>query len=576
MKLPLLAPSLQALAAALAIAAAPAQAQINLGNMLRNALNPANAQCRSLLEWVRTPQPPGTADAAAAPAPGRRMPAAPIGGAGLDARTSFLLSDEVFAKRFGKTYEQLTLQDFRTFQQQTARFCMQNGEFTPAEWQTVQSLWNEQQQARIVQALQARRQQQEAAQREAASARAELDQLAAELGQGTAQTLTLARLQAIRERSRALLPRAGADAQQAFEAAWQRSTPALVPELLRQRAQEAVAQAHGPEQLPQLLRLRESLAQQGAGLGVSLPADDPALQALERRERELAVAAAAAERRQIDGLPDGLPGLEAGVQWQQRFQSTWSGGRLAPELAAVQEDFRKRREGVLQRSGAILVRAVQQATTISEAQGSVGRYTLPSEASLASVQGMRNAVDERIRLIERNDALGRPTAAGAAQSVAAAPAAPAAGGNPVRPTAAAAPVAASTGPGEPSEEAMYDLVRQKFENAAARVKGLYDQCQGGGSGGNAINAMMCLGINLQNGVTGGAAAQPTRIVKFAKIGCEKSPAHPGYNCEYEIQTDNPMNNQFAKMTGFQVDQAGFGQGRFVRNREGRWLMITGE
>ena len=575
MKLPLLVPSVQALALALAIAAAPAQAQVNLGNMLRNALNPANAQCRSLLEWVRTPQPPGTADAAAAaaPTPGRRMPAVPIGGA-VDARTSFLLSDEVFAKRFGKTYEQLTLQDFRTFQQQTARFCMQNGEFTPAEWQTVQSLWNEHQQARIVQALQARRNQQEAAQREAAGARAELEQLASELGHGTAQTLTLARLQAIRERGRTLSPRAGAEAQQAFDAAWQRSAPGLVPELLRQRAQEAVAQARGPEQLPQLSRLREGLAQQGASLGVPLPADDPALQALERRERELAVAAAAAERRQIDGLPDGLPGLEAGVQWQQRFQATWSGGRLVPELAAVQEDFRQRREGVLQRSAPVLVRAVQQATTIAEAQGSVGRYTLPSEASLASVQAMRNAVDERIRLIERNDALGRATAAGPAQAVAAAPAG---GGNAPRAAVpAAAPVAASTGPGEPSEEVMYDLVRQKFENAAARVKGLYDQCQGGGNGGNPVNAMMCLGFNLQKGVTGGAAAQPTRIIKFAKIGCEKSPSRPGYNCEYEIQTDNPMNNQFSKMTGFQIDEAGFGQGRFVRNREGRWLMITGD
>lgn len=123
---------------------------------------------------------------------------------------------------------------------------------------------------------------------------------------------------------------------------------------------------------------------------------------------------------------------------------------------------------------------------------------------------------------------------------------------------------------------MYELVRTKFDNAAKRVKGLYDQCAGGGDRNNPVNAMMCLGLNMQRGMTGGAAAAPTRIVKFAKIGCEKSPSRPGYNCEYEIQTDSPINKQFASMTGFQLDQAGFGQARFVRNRDGLWLMITGE
>lgn len=557
--------------AAMALTSGPTHAQVNLNNILRNALNPANSQCRTLLEWVRTPVPAASEAQPSGTVAGRRQ-AVGMPGSMLDSRTAHLLSDPVFSKHFGKTYEQLTIQDFRTFQQQTARFCMQNGEFTPAEWQTVQNLWNQGQHARIVQALQTRRSQEQAAEQESARARAELGQLTAELGQATPQSLNLERLQAFRDRGRSLGPRAGADAQQAFEAAFQRSAQMVGPDMLRQRAQEALAQANSPEHLPQLARTREALTQQASKLGIPLASDDPSLQALDRRGRELAGAAAAAERRQLDGFPDGLRGLEAGVQWQQRFQSTWGGGgHLAPELAAVQEDFRKRREAVLQRSGPLLVRTVQQTTTISEAQGSVGRYTLPDEANLSGVQAMRNAVDDRIRLIERNDALGRPTAAGATQ-----PAAPQPTVASARPAPAPAAAPVSSNPGEPSEEVMYDLVRQKFENAAARVKGLYDQCQGGGSGGNPVNAMMCLGFNLQKGVTGGAMSQPTRIVKFAKIGCEKSPSRPGYNCEYEIQTDSPMDNQFAKMTGFQLDQAGFGQGRFVRNRESRWLMITGE
>ena len=49
---------------------------------------------------------------------------------------------------------------------------------------------------------------------------------------------------------------------------------------------------------------------------------------------------------------------------------------------------------------------------------------------------------------------------------------------------------------------------------------------------------------------------------------------PGYNCEYEIQTDSAMDKQFQSWTGFQVDKAGFGQGRFVRKGDGTWLMIS--
>ena len=558
-----------------AACATSAQAQgFNLGNILRNALSPAAGQCRTLLAWVRTPVPAAAAEPAAPADPRQRRTGWPAAGA-LDARTAQLLSDEVFARHFGKTYEQLTMQDFRSFQQETARACMQGGEFTPAEWQTVQTLWNQHQHARLVQAMQARRAQQEASERQGAAAKGELDQLVAELQQASPQGTSLARLQAIRERARPLVARVGAEGQQAFDAAFQQAAQAIVPDLLRQRINEALAQAQSPEHLPLLAKARDSVGPQGSGRGMGLPADDPALLSLQRRERELAVAAAEAESRELAGFADGLAGLEAGVQWQRRFQSRWGGNptRLAPELAAVQTDFQQRREAVLARSGALLVRAAQQATSVAEAQSSVGRYTLPSEASLPGVQAMRAAVDERIRLIERNDALGRATPAGPSQPAAAA--VPAAVAAPVAPPAQAAAAGSRAG-GEPTEEVMYDLVRQKFETAAARVKGLYSQCQGGGSRDNPVNAMMCLSLNMQRGMTGGALAAPTRILQFAKIGCEKSPSRPGYNCEYEIKTDNPMNKQFVAMTGFQLDEAGFGQGRFVRNREGVWLMITGD
>lgn len=542
--------------------ALPARAQLGgLGDLFRNVLDPASSRCRTLRDWVRTPLPAG-ADASAMPAtPASRRAVSRIA---LDPKVWFLVSDEVFEPRFGKRYEQLTIQDFRDFQRNTARACVQGGEFTPTEWQTVQALWNESQHASIVQMRQARLAQQAEAARARAEADAELQQLVTEVRPGVG----LDRLKAIRSRAQALQATASPEARQAFGQSFDREVQTLVPDLLRQQVQEAVAQARSGEHLAMLLGVRDRVGPSSSGLGVGLSPDDPALVALQQRSGELAAEAAATERRSLDALPDALPGLAEGVQWQQRFQSRWGGLRgQVPELTAVETDFHQRRQAVLAHSGPALARAVQQATSVSEAQSMVGRYTLSSERDHASTRAMLAAVDERVRLIERNQALGRETPAGPARAVAA----------PETVAAVAEARSAATSPrGEPTEEIMYELVRQKFENAAARVKGLYSQCEGGGDRSNPMNAMMCLGLNLQRGVTGGAAASPTRILRFSKIGCEKSPSRPGFNCEYEIETDSPMNKQFQAMTGFNIDQSGLGQGRWVRKSDGAWLMITEE
>ena len=486
----------------------------------------------------------------------------------MDPRTAFLLSGEVFSKYFGKTYEQLTAQDFRNYQR-VAPSCQRAGELTPAELLFVRSIWNEGMHQSNVMALQEQRRRQEAAQQQLAQSSRELQQLTGELLGPDRQQLSLARLQSIRDNGRAVSPRASAEARQAFEDAYRSTVQAIVPSLLGQQAQETLGQAIHPERLPDLVRFQAQLAKREPW-GVSIPEGDPVLKALKQRERELTLAAVTMERRQINALPDGLPGLEAGAQWHRAFESRW-GPRAAaygPELGQVSTDFLQRRDALMGRSGGLLQSAVLGSKTIAEAQSTVDRYTMPSEAQHPSVQAMRAAIDQRIRALERSEALGRPAEGGAQAS-----AKPPAGAAPVAPKMAA-PVMAS---GEPSEEVMYDLVRSKFEKAAERHRGLYEQCEGGGSGGNPMNAVMCLAINLQGGMTGGALAKPVKIVRFSKIGCEKSPSRPGFNCEYEIKTDNPMTKQYESLVGFKVDEAGFGQGRFVRNREGnRWIMITGE
>lgn len=535
--------------------------------ILRGILNPVSWQCQNYVEWVRA-APPG------APAVGASLPNTPRRGgpasfSTLDPRTAFLLSDEVFSKYFGKTYEQLTVQDFRNYQR-VAPNCQRAGEFTPAELLLVRSLWNEGTHQSTVMAIHEQRRRLDAVQQQTAQASRDLQQLTGELLRPERRQLTLARLQSIRENGRAISPRASADARQAFEDAYRSAVQDIVPNLLRQQAQEVLGQATHPEHLPDLVKFQAQLAKREPW-GVSIPEGDPVLKALKQRERELTLAAVAIERRQIDALPDGLPGLEAGAQWHRAFESRWGprATSYGPELGQVGTDFLQRRDALMGRSGGLLQSAVLRSKTIAEAQSSIDRYTMPSEAQHPNVQAMRAAIDQRIRALERSEALGRPSdgSAGNAQL----PAKISAGAAPV------APKTAATVSAEPSEEAMYDLVRMKFEKAAERHRGLYEQCEGGGSGGNPMNAVMCLAINLQGGLTGGALARPVKIVRFSKIGCEKSPSRPGYNCEYEIKTDNPMTKQYESLVGFKVDEAGFGQARFVRNREGNsWIMITGE
>lgn len=551
----------------------PAHAQrLDLGNMLRNALNPATYRCKGLLEWVRTPVP----DQEAAPdgraeAPLRRG-LAPVAG-GLDRRTLYLVSDEVFRKHFGKTYEQLTEQDLREFQQSTARACMQGGEFRPDEWQTVQSLWSPYQHGQFVQLIRARRAEQAATDRRRAQAQADLDRTLAELEAADTATLSLDSVMALRERAQKLAPQAGTEGQQAFNLRYDAWATRHGAEMVRRRIQDVLNSPAEPAlALAQVQRTGE-LAGRRSPLGVTLAEDDQALLALQRRERELAATVAAAERRAMDGWPDGLAGLEAGVQWQRQFDARRTSlVRPVPELDAAMNDFTQRRQQVLARSAGLLTSAVEQTATVAQAQGLKSRYLLPSETGSAAARSLDEAIDRRVRLIERSEALGRPV--GAAPTPQVSPPMP-------QPTTAqpgqAAPSAAANpaSPGEPSEEVMYDLVRQKFETAAAKVKASYDQCEGGGDRANPMNMMMCGMFNLQRGVTGGAAAMPTKIVRFSKIGCEKSPSRPGYNCEYEIQTDSPIRNMSSKLLGFQIDENGFGQARFVRNREGLWLMITG-
>lgn len=551
----------------------PAQAQplINLGKIFKNPADASEGNCSLLLEWVKSSGHVNNSEATRYPPSGRRTPSDV--GQSVDPKTAYLISDEVFQKYFSKTYEQLTMQDFSEFQRRSVRACTQAGTFTPSEWQTVRTIWSQQGQAKLLQAAQLQRSRREANERAAAQTSAELERLTIELQQATADNMTPQRLEAIRHRIAVMTRTAKMrpEEQAEFESQLLSSEKRLIPDWLRAKARGALAIAQGPDQLRALIATRESVTSGSGASGMRLADDEPLVLDMQRRERELAAVAAKAERKALVRHADPLADLESGARWHEGFESRWGSTPDVPELLEVQREFVQMRLPVLGRSSALLVKAVQKTTTIAEARDSISRYTLPSESGTTAVTAMQAAVEERIRLIERNEALGHETVAGASAD----PSQPLPADRKRKGSAGAA-AAASEASGEPSEATMYDLVRLKFEKAAQRVRGLYDQCQGGGDRSNPMNMAICVGLMVQQGATGGALASPTRIVKFAKIDCQKSPSRPGYNCEYEIETDTPMNRQFASMTGFQVDESGLGQGRFVRNRQGIWLMITEE
>ena len=92
--------------------------------------------CSPVKSWVASlPGPAGT-----------RRPEDAIG----------LLEDEPFAKAFGKTYDQLTIADFRRLQEVQAA-CQRAGTLTPAEQQTVQQLLNPSMQPQLSRQLAAAR-----------------------------------------------------------------------------------------------------------------------------------------------------------------------------------------------------------------------------------------------------------------------------------------------------------------------------------------------------------------------------------------------------------------------------------
>ena len=459
-----------------------------------------------------------------------------------------LIEDGRFSRAFGKTFAQMSSEELKTLTTGISRCIDQRSPY----WNLRGVLYT---------ALSPQRQASNLRQYDAAkSATSEVAALTEELRSLQPTEDGYARLNSIRSSSSAMLKTATPSAVQAFNAALAEAQDRVAVPIQTARVRAAVASASGYDGLVQLSQLRGEL----------LPGDRAGardnLQAVNARMDELATVLATTERGRIDVLGTGMVGLERGVQWQTEFAQRYQRFQLRP-LADVQRYFGERRVATLAAAGAEFGQAVRRATSTDQLATIQSRYLLPSDGSSIPGTQMLSALAEQSREIEKRAALGASLDQERKETAAAArTAAP----EPKGRSTAAAPKGTEGGNGEPTQEAMYDLVRQKYEVEAQRVRELAKRCNSGrpSDPGDAI-------ICLSNAMAGGVGAdQPMKITRFEKLGCAPASGKPGYYCEFELAVTGGPTKFMGPITQSLVGGDGLGHARFLR-RSGDWVMITG-
>lgn len=513
--------------------------QFNFGRELGKLLTLPNSDCKRLKEWV------GKAPMGAATNPRAGGPA------------MILISDEMFAPVFGKTYDALTMADFQNFQQSTRPACQKEGALAPLEWQLVLTIWNAQQQQRLAPQLAKRRADQQ-------TFLASIDELE-RLGPTEED---FGRLKDIQQRGQAYVPNAAPDQKEIFQSRLLAAQQRVAEPVLSARIEATSSQPVGIAGYQAMARLRQEVDRPNLGL----PAEHPARQQLNAAMGRLADGLAREIETSIRSLPPGLAGLEAGTRWLQDFDRQWSNtpGNLPPSVDGVRRKFLDNRQTALQAGRGELQAQLRRANNPNEPDAILSRYLLSSERSSPAGTELVVAAQQRVEAIERSSAIQR---GGGGRDLPPAQADEEDDDTPRKKGGKKATLAR----GEPTEEVMYDLLKSRFDSEAQKMKEINDRCASGrvGNGnqmGNVMDAAMCLGM-LPGKMMG--TDQAIRIVSFRKLGCAKASGKPGYVCDYMVKTSHPMNQSMGSIIGSMMDSKGAGQGRFLDAGDS-WIAYFGE
>lgn len=360
---------------ALAATGTPAEAQIDFGRIMRDAQRnqqrgaqeaAASQACDTIKGWVSS---------VPAASSGMRRPADIMP----------LIEDSRFRAAFGKTYDQLTIEDFRRMQTDL-RGCQRIGNLTPAEMQTASYVLNQGTHASLTRQLGAQR-----------AASDELARLEQELDGLEANEAGLARLGAIQTRLDTLTRNEPGERRRALVAKVQATRDRVEAPVVRAQVQRLVAESQGPAGLAALAAAHFEFARSKLS-----PAErDPLRQALADRIAQLMPEVVAEERARADAAGGGLAGLEAGAAWLAQFGERY---RLQSpqlqDLAALRAEVIARRATEIRAVEPELRSRIAAIRSAPDAAALLNRYFSADEQRDGAARALKSAADQRVAALE--------------------------------------------------------------------------------------------------------------------------------------------------------------------------------
>ncbi|MBB1160645.1 hypothetical protein [Aquariibacter albus] len=310
--------------------------------------------------------------------------------------------------------------------------------------------------------------------------------------------------------------------------------------------------------------------------------NNPTVKALEAKQEEIALDLQKIERARVDALGSGLVGLERGVAYSNEIEPRYRKYIHIGPINALWEDFIKKRHAMIGAAQQDFGRRISQASSEADLNALVARY-IPFELDQQTAAGtaLLTKVAEQKDEIEKRRILGSSYAGSAAEKVASSgknntSSSKVNGAGKNQKTSVATDQADDEGPeplakGEPSESVMYDLVKKRFDDQAAKINELNQNCASGPQGNDVVGAMMCLGAMANKGLGGGEAI---RITKFEKLGCDRASGKPGFICDYIIGTSGGITRAMGPTMAAIYGSGGAAQARFLKTKSG-WIVFFG-
>lgn len=299
------------------------------------------------------------------------------------------VEDTLFSGHFGKTYDQLTVDDLRNVQQAQGE-CRRQGLFTPTEAQAVSAIWNPSTQSRLAQQLVAMR-----------SQRNEFAGLTKELDTLQPTEADYRRIDSIKARGDALARSMSADEQRAFAQRVDHARERVGVPVEQQRVDAAIASASGASGIVQLAGLHDELSRSRLGSH-----GEPLRARLRTHVTTLSAEVAASERASTPpSVATSAPTLEAlessrrwSVDFVSRYQKVFA---LAPPLDELRREVLAQRSALVSRLQEPLLAQVNAARTPQEVSATLTRYLLDEEQRDGAARVIKVAADERSAALQR-------------------------------------------------------------------------------------------------------------------------------------------------------------------------------